>query len=68
MTLNFAAWLLVVVGAINWGLVGAGWLAGNQDWNIVHMILGSLGSGQVEAIVYVLVGVAGVWMAVKKMK
>lgn len=67
MTLNFAAWLLVVVGAINWGLVGAGMLTGN-DWNIVNMLLGSVGDGQLEAIVYVLVGAAGVWMAVKKMK
>jgi len=68
MSLNLVAWILVVVGAINWGLVGLGWLIGpNADWNIVHMLLGSLGS-QIEAIVYILVGVAGVWMLIKKMK
>jgi len=68
MSLNLVAWILVVVGAINWGLVGLGWLIGpNTDWNIVHMLLGSLGS-QIEAIVYILVGVAGVWMLIKKMK
>ncbi|MEX0935232.1 MAG: DUF378 domain-containing protein [Candidatus Paceibacterota bacterium] len=45
--------LLVVVGAINWGLVGL------FDFNLVDTILGS---GSVLArIVYVLVGVSGVW-------
>ena len=49
--------VLVIVGALNWGLVGLGWLMGGQDWNVVHMLLGQW--LQVEAIVYVLVGVAG---------
>ena len=49
--------VLVIVGAVNWGLVGLGMLLGN-DLNVVHMILGSLSS--LEAIVYLLVGVAGV--------
>jgi uncharacterized membrane protein YuzA (DUF378 family) len=52
--------LLVVVGALNWGLVGLGWLVGSgADWNVVHMLLGQW--MQLEAIVYVLVGLAGVW-------
>lgn len=59
-TLALVGTLLVVVGALNWGLVGLGWLMGGADWNVVHMILGSWMS--VEAIVYVLVGVAGLWM------
>ncbi len=50
--------ILVIVGAINWGLIGLGGFFGG-DWNIVHMILGSL--PQLEWIVYVLVGVFGVW-------
>lgn len=66
-SLNLVAWVLVIVGALNWGLVGLGWLMGSADWNVVHMIVGSLGS-QVEAIVYVLVGLSGVWLLVKKMK
>jgi uncharacterized membrane protein YuzA (DUF378 family) len=54
------AMVLVTVGAINWGLVGLGWLVGNgADWNVVHMVLKS--SMQLEAIVYILVGIAGVW-------
>lgn len=49
--------ILLIVGGINWGLVGVGMLMGS-DLNVVHMILGSLPA--VEAIVYVLVGVAGI--------
>ena len=52
--------LLVVVGALNWGLVGLGWLMGGADWNVVHMLLGSMQS--VEAVVYVLVGLSGLWL------
>lgn len=49
-------WLLVV-GGLNWGLVGVGMLLGS-DWNVVNMLLGSWPI--VEAIVYILVGVAAV--------
>lgn len=53
--------VLVIVGAINWGLVGLGWLLGSNggSWNIVHALLS--GSMQLEAIVYLLVGAAGIW-------
>ncbi len=51
--------VLVVIGGINWGLVGLGMLMGS-DWNVVHMILGSV--SQLEAIVYVLVGLSAVKM------
>ncbi len=55
--------ILVIVGGLNWGLVGLSWLAnGTDEWNVVHMILGS--SMQLEAIVYVLVGLSAVWMLV----
>lgn len=46
------AGLLVVVGAINWGLIGA------LDKNIVSALLGS--GTTAEKIVYILVGVAGI--------
>ncbi len=49
--------LLVVVGALNWGLVGIGMLM-NNDLNVVHMLVGAW--PMVEAIVYILVGVAGI--------
>ena len=47
--------VLLVVGGLNWGLMGVGALAGG-DWNVVNMLLGSWPT--VEAVVYVLVGLA----------
>jgi len=49
--------ILVIIGGINWGLVGLGMLMGN-NLNVVHMILSF--SPTLEAIVYLLVGVAAV--------
>lgn len=60
--LHVIAFILVAIGGLNWGLVGLGWLSGNQDWNIVHMIVGS--SMQIEAVVYVLVGLSAAWLLV----
>ncbi len=54
--------LLVIVGAINWGLVGLGGLIGNPNLNLVHLLLGNW--PMVENIVYLLVGVAGVGLGV----
>jgi uncharacterized membrane protein YuzA (DUF378 family) len=64
--LNLIAYLLVIIGALNWGLVGLGWLAGGSGWNVVSMVLGTW--PQLEAIVYVLVGASAVWMLVMKGK
>lgn len=48
------AFVLVVVGAVNWGLVGL------LNLNLVEALLGSLGG--LTKIVYVLVGVSGVYL------
>ena len=48
---------LIIIGAINWGLIGVGGFVGG-NWNVVHMLLGSWPT--VEWIVYILVGVAGI--------
>lgn len=45
--------ILVVVGAINWGLVGA------LDVDLVDLILGSV--SWLATLVYVLIGLAGIW-------
>ena len=59
--LHAVSFILTIIGGLNWGLVGLGWLAGNgADWNVVHMILGS--SMQLEGLVYVLVGLAAIWL------
>ncbi len=48
------AWVLVIIGALNWGLVGL------FDFNLVETILGQWDI--VERIVYVLVGLSAVAM------
>lgn len=55
--LNGIACVLVIVGGLNWGLVGLGGFMG-ADWNVVSMILGSW--PQVEWLVYILVGLSAV--------
>lgn len=60
-TMSMIAKILVIVGAVNWGLIGIGMLLGQGDtFNVVRLILGSVPA--LEAIVYVLVGIAGVMM------
>lgn len=60
--LHMIAWILVMVGALNWGLVGlGGFLGGN--WNVVSMILGSW--PMIEQLVYVLVGLSAVYELAK---
>ena len=59
--LEMIGYWLVVIGGINWGLVGLGAFAGS-NWNVVNMLLGSM--PQVEWIVYILVGLSAVWMLV----
>ncbi|MEK7606425.1 MAG: DUF378 domain-containing protein [Patescibacteria group bacterium] len=48
---------LVLIGAINWGLIGLGYFFGG-NWNVVNLLLGNW--MWLEAVVYILVGVAGV--------
>ena len=47
--------ILVIIGGLNWGLTGLGMLLG-INLNVVNLILG--GMPAVEAIVYVVVGLA----------
>jgi uncharacterized membrane protein YuzA (DUF378 family) len=53
-----AAQWLVLVGAINWGLIGVGYFVGGSDWNVVRMIFGSI--EWLEALVYIIVGASAV--------
>ncbi len=59
--IQMLGYILVIVGGLNWGLIGLGGFTGNS-WNVVNMILGDW--PQVEWSVYVLVGLATVWMLV----
>ena len=56
--LHMVAWILLIVGGLNWLLIGVGGFVGG-NWNVVAMILGSL--PQVEWLVYVLVGLSAVY-------
>jgi hypothetical protein len=51
--------VLVIVGAIAWGLLGVTALFGN-GFNLVNWLLGSI--PVVENIVYTLVGVSGLYL------
>lgn len=63
--LHMVSWILVMVGAINWGLIGLGGFMGS-DLNVVGMILGAW--PQVEWLVYVLVGAAAVYEIINHKK
>lgn len=53
--------VLVIVGALNWGLVGlAHFVDEEANWNLVDLILGDYPT--VENLVYLLVGLAALWM------
>lgn len=51
--INEIALTLVIIGALNWLLVGL------FEFNLVDMLFGSLSA--LTRIVYTLVGIAGVW-------
>lgn len=57
---HMISFILLVVGGLNWGLVGLGWWMGGSDWNVVHMLLGAW--PMVEGLVYVLVGLSAVYL------
>ncbi len=52
--LHMVTFLLMVVGAVNWGLVGL------FNFNLVNTLLGSMPS--IERLVYVLVGASAVYV------
>ena len=50
--LHMIAFILLVVGGLNWGLTALG-------WNLVNMLLGAW--PMVEKIVYILVGLSAIY-------
>ncbi|WP_227132970.1 DUF378 domain-containing protein [Halorubellus salinus] len=58
--LDWSVLALVIVGAINWGLVGVGYFVDSAaNWNLVNIALGSI--PELEFLVYALVGLAGIY-------
>lgn len=54
-TLDMTALILIIIGGLNWGLVGL------FDYNLVDAIFGE-GSGFAR-VIYTLVGIAALWAA-----
>ena len=52
-TIDTIALILVIVGAINWGLIGL------FKFNLVEMIFGDMTA--IARIIYALVGISGLW-------
>lgn len=63
--MHMIAFVLAMVGALNWGLVGIGGFM-KMNLNVVNMIFGSMPS--IEWIVYVLVGVSAVYLVLTHKK
>lgn len=53
-TLHMVAFILVFVGALNWGLMGL------FSYNLVANVFGSIAG--LENLIYILVGVSGVYL------
>ena len=59
---DWTAIVLVFVGALNWGLVGVAYFVDvAANWNLVNLLLG--GIPELEALVYIVVGLAALWTA-----
>ena len=52
-TLDWIAVILLIIGGLNWGLVGI------FSWDLVAAIFGDM--SVVARIVYILVGLSGIW-------
>ena len=52
--LHIISLILVIIGAVNWGLIGF------FQWDLVAAIFGGQGA-VVSRIIYALVGLAGLW-------
>ena len=57
--------ILVIIGGLNWGLIGLGGFMGS-NWNVINMILGAWPA--VEWIVYILVGASAVYLVMTHKK
>jgi uncharacterized membrane protein YuzA (DUF378 family) len=58
--LELASYVLVIVGALNWGLEGLGNLA-DMNLNLVELLSTAVGTDVLASGVYLLVGLAGLY-------
>jgi uncharacterized membrane protein YuzA (DUF378 family) len=59
--LHKTAFVLVIIGALNWGLMAIGYYM-SSNWNVVNLILGSW--SWLENLVYLLVGLSAIALLV----
>ena len=52
-TIDIIALILVIIGAVNWGLIGL------FEFNLVDTLFGAMSI--VSRIIYILVGISGLW-------
>ncbi len=57
--LHGIAFVLLVIGGLNWGLIALGYWAGS-NWNVVNLLVGAWPT--VENLVYLLVGISALWL------
>lgn len=60
-TVDLVALVLVIIGGLNWGLVGLGSLL-DMQLNLVQLTIGQV-SGTAADVVYILVGLAALYTA-----
>ncbi|MCC6290525.1 DUF378 domain-containing protein [Candidatus Nomurabacteria bacterium] len=60
--MHMLSWILLIIGGLNWGLVGIGGFAGS-DWNVVGMLGMTLSN-----IIFVLVGLSAIYELVTHKK
>lgn len=53
---NWIAWIILLIGGLNWGLVGL------FNWNLVAWIC--MGSRIAERIIYILVLISTIWLII----
>lgn len=52
--LNVVAWTIAIIGAVNWGLIGA------FEWNLVDTLFGV--NSLLSRLIYILVGLSGIYL------
>ena len=55
---DIIALILVIIGGLNWGLVGL------VKYNLVESLLGAISLSGLASVIYILVGLAAVYSAV----